>query len=166
MNTKLFFIFFDLSKITIIRDVAWFLSYPMQYILPLGIIAWVLWKSPRKIFALSLLFLSGFCTWLATLVLKQIFMIPRPFLYLGITPVVSETNFSFPSNHASFFAALAVVTLFLDKRVGIFVSACAVLIGFSRIVLGVHTPLDIFAGFCLGICISFFFIKIFTHKTI
>jgi membrane-associated phospholipid phosphatase len=138
----------------------------MQYILPLGIIAWVLWKSPRKIFALSLLFLSGFCTWLATLVLKDIFMIPRPFITLHLTPVVYETNFSFPSNHASFFAALAVATLFLNKRLGIFVSICAILIGLSRIVLGVHTPLDVFAGFCLGSLISFFFIKMFEYKHI
>lgn len=160
LNIKLFLFFFQLSHIAVIRDVAWFLSYPMQYILPLGLILWVIVKYKRKILPLTLLFFSGFFSWLTTLVLKQVFMVPRPFVELSLTPVVYESDFSFPSNHATFFAALAFTSFYLDRKVGIVMTVFAFLIGISRLILGVHTPVDILAGFCVGAAISFICIKI------
>ncbi|MDX8525509.1 phosphatase PAP2 family protein [Mesorhizobium sp. MSK_1335] len=82
---------------------------------------------------------------------------PRPDL---VSHLVSETSLSFPSGHAML-SAVTYLTLgslaarFLpDRRTKIFVLCLAVLIavlvGISRVYLGVHWPSDVLAGWCAG----------------
>jgi undecaprenyl-diphosphatase len=75
----------------------------------------------------------------------------RPYNVLeGIVPFAIERDFSFPSGHtaASFTAALVVGTAI--PALGALGLILAVLIGFSRIYIGVHYPLDVLAGGCCG----------------
>jgi undecaprenyl-diphosphatase len=164
MNNTIFLFFFHLSRYVVIRDVALFLSYPMKFIVPCGLVIWIMWNVQRKWYTFFLLFCSAFFTWLVTAALKISFMIPRPYVTLNLTPLFNESSYSFPSNHAAFFAALALASFSVNKTVGRIVAVCALLIGLSRMVIGVHTPLDVFAGFCVGIIISFICVKIFTYK--
>ncbi|RTM10011.1 MAG: phosphatase PAP2 family protein [Hyphomicrobiales bacterium] len=82
---------------------------------------------------------------------------PRPDL---VSHLVSETSLSFPSGHAML-SAVTYLTLgslaarFLpDRRTKIFVFGLAVLVtvlvGTSRVYLGVHWPSDVLAGWCAG----------------
>ncbi|TSE11824.1 phosphatase PAP2 family protein [Mesorhizobium intechi] len=82
---------------------------------------------------------------------------PRPEL---VSHLVSETSFSFPSGHAML-SAVTYLTLgslaarFLHGRATkIYVLSLAVLttvlVGVSRIYLGVHWPSDVLAGWCAG----------------
>lgn len=57
---------------------------------------------------------------------------------------------SFPSSHAANSAALATTTALFFPGVAIPAAALALLVGFSRIYLGVHYPLDVGAGWFLG----------------
>jgi undecaprenyl-diphosphatase len=62
---------------------------------------------------------------------------------------------SFPSGHASRTAALAVVTLARGLLIaGLLLALWSVLIGFSRVALGVHYLLDVGAGYLLGLAIG------------
>ncbi|TPI46043.1 phosphatase PAP2 family protein [Mesorhizobium sp. B3-1-3] len=82
---------------------------------------------------------------------------PRPDL---VSHLVTETSLSFPSGHAML-SAVTYLTLgslaarFLpDRRTKVFVLGLAVLttvlIGASRVYLGVHWPSDVLAGWCAG----------------
>jgi undecaprenyl-diphosphatase len=54
---------------------------------------------------------------------------------------------SFPSDHATAAFGVALATwAFLDRRWGGVLFAAAVLIGFARVYVGVHYPVDILGG--------------------
>jgi membrane-associated phospholipid phosphatase len=89
--------------------------------------------------------------------LKQLFERPRPYFK---HPLLVETSYSFPSGHAmesfvvygmlAYFAVLALRTW--ESRVAVVFGTAllVVLIGFSRMYLGVHYFSDILAGYAAG----------------
>jgi undecaprenyl-diphosphatase len=70
-----------------------------------------------------------------------------------ITP---SDQFSFPSGHtsAAFMVATLLAYFFPALTIGLY--AWALLVGFSRVVLGVHFPTDTLMGMALGIGCAFF----------
>lgn len=86
---------------------------------------------------------------LLNIVAKQVFARERPTLWQSISP---EDSFSFPSAHAMGSMTLAVVVILLawpSRWRWIAVAAMSVftvMVGLSRIYLGVHYPSDILAG--------------------
>jgi undecaprenyl-diphosphatase len=93
------------------------------------------------------------------LFLKDAFHRARP-----ATPhLVSAGGYSFPSGHSMgsvlFFGGLAYVLFFSTERstlerilAVVFCATAALLIGFSRIYLGVHYLSDVIAGYTAGLC--------------
>jgi len=89
--------------------------------------------------------------------LKGLFERPRPYFE---HPLLIETSYSFPSGHAmesfvvygmlAYFAVLALRSW--EARVGVVFGAAllVVLIGFSRMYLGVHYLSDVLAGYAAG----------------
>ena len=95
-------------------------------------------------------------TWISE-ALKEFFGRPRPDL---VAHVVETTSMSFPSGHAMLSAAIyltlgALLARAQEARVRRnYILGAAVLltllIGVSRLYLGVHWPTDVLAGWCLG----------------
>jgi undecaprenyl-diphosphatase len=85
---------------------------------------------------------------------KQFFQRDRPTLWQSISP---EDTFSFPSGHAmgSMTLALVVILLAWPTRwrwpVTLLAATFVVLVGYSRVYLGVHFPSDILAGWMAAI---------------
>ncbi len=90
-------------------------------------------------------------------VIKYLFYSPRPFLVLeNINRLMNhETDSAFPSGHASFYFALAMGVYFYNKKAGRIYLFLAGLLGFARIFVSVHWPLDIIAGAVLGITTAY-----------
>ncbi|MGW1029604.1 phosphatase PAP2 family protein [Streptomyces sp. NPDC002577] len=59
-------------------------------------------------------------------------------------------DWSFPSNHAVIAAAAAVALVLADRRLGLVAAPAAVLMGVSRVWIGVHYPHDVAVGLALG----------------
>jgi len=154
MNIILFTQIYNLSTNSFLGGIALFLHQFTYPILGLILIL-VLIFSRRKFFTFSFLFLSAVFSWFISETLKFLFHIPRPFVDLEITPLVYQSGFSFPSQHMAVFSALAISMFFINKKASIALLILAVMIGISRIIIGVHYPIDIIGGFCVGLITSF-----------
>ncbi len=111
-------------------------------------LAGLLWQG-RRIAALWLTFTMAGGT-LLNLGLKQLFAAPRPDLLPHLDVV---NSYSFPSGHAAgnmiLFGAMAML---INRCAAYMVSGMIILlIGVSRIWLGVHWPTDVLAGWVVGL---------------
>ena len=89
--------------------------------------------------------------------LKGLFARPRPFFE---HPLLVETSYSFPSGHAmesfvlygmlAYFAVLALESWRARTAVVFGAALLVLLIGFSRMYLGVHYFSDVVAGYAAG----------------
>ena len=107
---------------------------------------------PAGMLALCAMLLGLVCT---NLILKPLVMRPRPWLDVaGLIPLINEDDpNSFPSGHTcAAFAAGATWARYAKKRwlKGLCI-AQAVLMGFSRLYVGVHFPSDVLAGCAVGL---------------
>ena len=113
-----------------------------------------------------LISLNAMLVFLINYVLKSIFTRPRPFDLM----LIFENGYSFPSGHAmvslSFYGFIIYLInkLNLDKTIKIFFSILLVflilLIGLSRIYLGVHYPSDVLAGYIVSLAYLIIYVSI------
>lgn len=84
---------------------------------------------------------------------------PRPFLVLQeVHQLLRDSAYSFPSGHASFFFAAAIVLFAYDKRWGVSFFVLGVLVSAARVAAGVHYPSDIFGGLIVGVVAAWLFL--------
>lgn len=116
--------------------------------------AWLFWKKQRPEALFALLGLGGSVA--LALAMKLSFNRPRPELWPRI---VTEHGASFPSGHSTMAAALVTFLVLLLWQTRYRWTALvlgvlyALLVGYSRIVLGVHYPTDVLAGWLTGISV-------------
>jgi membrane-associated phospholipid phosphatase len=96
-------------------------------------------------------------------ILKQGFQSPRPFWVSSQVQGLSEgTSFGFPSGHAQNAASIwGLLALSLTKRwVKTFALVGILLIGLSRVFLGVHFLHDVLVGWLVGALLLYLFIRL------
>jgi undecaprenyl-diphosphatase len=162
MNYNIFLYFYTLAQDSIfLRHIAVFISGPVSYIIfPALVLLLFLYKAKSQYMNLfSLFFVTTFFAWFFARLLKEVFKIPRPFVtHPQIIPFTNPGGFSFPSEHASVYGALVVLLFFIDIRAGIIGSLVALFVLISRMVVGVHYPLDVLVGLLLGISIALYMV--------
>jgi len=111
-------------------------------------------KNIFQILALALV------AWLIAEIIKFFYFSPRPFLELsGVKLLFNHgLNESSPSGHTTLAFALATAIAFITNyKISFIFFTGALLVGLSRIVAGIHWPLDILTGAILGIITIIFF---------
>jgi undecaprenyl-diphosphatase len=140
-----------------------FITDPGPFVIPLsligvGLVVWGGWKGRLLVvMALLLLVVSN----AVSEQLKQLFQRPRPCLALETVRLLvgcSKTNFSFPSSHASNITAQALLFAFFYRPIAVPLFLVAAGVGYSRVYVGVHYPLDVVGGILVGLACAAFFI--------
>ena len=134
--------------------------------LSLGLILLLKNKKNSKIIVLNLILV-----FILNRILKLIIARPRP----EVLKLVLENGYSFPSGHAMVsFGFYGFLIYLLNKNVNskkikypliVFLSLLILLIGISRIYLGVHYATDVIGGFIIAFIYLVIFIKILNKKT-
>jgi undecaprenyl-diphosphatase len=85
-----------------------------------------------------------------------LWMHPRPFMIgLGHTFIEHAPDSSFPSDHATLFASVALTFLLAGlRRCGWLVALAGVMIAWARVRVGVHFPLDMAGAVCVS-CVAY-----------
>ncbi len=138
--------------------IAFFATYLAFVLVAVAAIALyrVAWPRDKKIKALIVAAISTVVARYGVVeAIRAVYPNPRPFAALSeIRPLFTDTSFSFPSGHASFFFALAAVIYCYDKKLGLWFALAALLMGIGRITAGVHYPADILAGAIVGYVVA------------
>ncbi len=164
LNRTIFSWIFKLNGLHPLLDALFvFLAKYLPYLLVLIFLYLVLrepkrWK--RMLFFIEAATAVILARGILTELIRFFYPVNRPFQLLNFEPLLTDNAPAFPSGHAAFFFALAAVILFWDRRWGIWFGLAAIVIGISRIVAGVHWPLDVLGGAGVGI-LSGLFIHLF-----
>jgi len=137
-----------------------FFTYFGDALLWLPMLAWVIWKKKKQYLALQL------STFIIGTILVQVckYLVvpdePRPTTYITdgsyihlVKDVTVHAISSFPSGHtATAFSFFLLISLMTHKKWWLPVGFCmAALVGYSRIYLAQHFPIDVAAGIIVGI---------------
>lgn len=126
-----------------------FLADYLQYFVIVAVL-WIFWKQWRVYLEIILAIILSRLAIGETI--RVLFGRLRPFMTNHIYRLLyNETSVSFPSGHALAFFALAMVAYLYNKKAGLWFFAAVFLIVLGRIFCGVHYPLDVLAGFLIGI---------------
>ncbi len=141
------------------------LDYFFPYITHLGTAGsfWILltavlmcFKKTRRAAVCSAIALLGSLI-LNNMILKPLVGRVRPYEVIEGLKLIGKraTDPSFPSGHtAASIASAVALCRFLKKRYSIPLLALALLIGFSRLYIGIHYPTDVLAGLLDGIALG------------
>jgi undecaprenyl-diphosphatase len=140
-----------------VRDFTALGSTGVLTIITLGVVGWLVFSGKRR--TAGLVLVAVLCGVVFSSLLKSGFARPRPDLVPH--PVAVFTS-SFPSGHAMMSAVVYLTLGFLVARtqnsiaIKVYLLSLALfltlLVGLSRIYLGVHWPSDVLAGWAAGAC--------------
>jgi undecaprenyl-diphosphatase len=128
------------------------------FVLPLALIA-VWFGATRKQAASRRAIVVGCLVALTAggvgLVLEHMLTRPRPFVELGIQPLIPHApDSSFPSEHTLVGVALVGALAVRVPRIGGWLLACALVVGFARVAAGLHHPTDVLGSAALALALD------------
>jgi len=101
-------------------------------------------------------------------IIKEIVRFPRPIGYEGIKSIRVETagGYAFPSGHTQQTTALFTTLMleFKKRWINIIGIVIVILVGFSRMYLGVHWPTDVLGGLIIGVIWTLISFKVFDRS--
>ncbi len=155
MNESIFHAFNSLAgQNYAIDQLIIFLSSWFGYLLIAGLFIFLIFHKDKKegLRDLFVVLVSAITAYALVKIAKEFLPSPRPFEVLTHANILYEHGGgdSFPSGHATFYSALAAALYFYHKKIAIWYAIGALLIGLSRIAVGIHWPVDILAGYILG----------------
>ncbi|MBI4692045.1 MAG: phosphatase PAP2 family protein [Candidatus Terrybacteria bacterium] len=177
MNQALFYYLNNFSgRLEWFDDIIVFFAKDFGYLLVLLFIGLLVFGKRTAVSKKKIFLFAGASVFLSRMIITEIirafYYCPRPFASDSVNQLlIHDYTGSFPSGHAAFFFALAMAVYLFSKGspwkiqglpLVFFIGAA--LIGISRVVAGIHWPLDILGGAVVGIFSSWIIYYFFKSK--
>lgn len=144
---------------------SWLFVFGGEWLAYFLIVAFIIYifslkRFTRRFYYLAVALLSVILSrGIITEIMRLIIISPRPFVALGVSPLIdSVITYSMPSGHMTSLVPLGLTVYEINRPFGRWFIGLTVIMGISRILLGVHWPSDIIVGFLIGI-LSFYLVK-------
>lgn len=156
MNNQILFLFNGWAgKNQFLDDVMIFCaSYLVYFVFAIIAACTIYWLYKREWKSLLYFYITLVVTYILLQLVALFNFDHRPFMDHHLTQLVAHASGkSFPSDHTTVTAGIAFGLLFFTKfkKLGIVFLLVAFLIGFARIFVGIHYPLDIAGGLITGL---------------
>jgi undecaprenyl-diphosphatase len=113
---------------------------------------WIRQTRRRKVELAVATVIAGLVALVVSRVAAKFYYDPRPFVASHVKPLIAHAaDNGFPSDHALLAATLSAVTYACSKKWGLVAFGLAILVGLGRVLVHVHSPIDIIGGFAIGI---------------
>lgn len=163
LNQKVFYALNSLAgQSPVLDSVIVFAARALPWILIAIVVVYFVFLHRHLVRLAMVAFTTLFSILASDLLKNAIFRHPRPFAALpDVIQLIQISPYdSFPSGHATAFAALATGMFIYDKRLGSFFILGALVVGAARVAAGIHYPIDILTGYLIGFAITFFSYKL------
>lgn len=131
--------------------------------------AWLQLNAKHKKQFIIVVVVGGIVTYALAKLGGALFYDTRPFVAGHFTPYFSHAaDNGFPSDHTLLASLLAFATLAYKRSYGVILFVIALLIGFSRVVAGVHHVIDIIGAIvcaALGTAAAYYLLKLIDSRT-
>lgn len=135
-----------------------FAKYLYLLIVLIGIIFVLQNYLKKKKNALALALLSFPTVLIIAKISSYFFYDTRPFVVHHFIPLVEHAaDNGFPSDHALLSFAIASMVFIFNKRLGLILFALGLLVGISRVYVGIHNLIDILGSLIISIVVSIIF---------
>lgn len=160
LDTQLFYLLNNLAGQSPLFDgiIVFLASYLAYILIVLFLVLLLFSNSPRqeKLQILLVTLISTIITRFGiTELIRFFYHRPRPFSVLPVHQLLTDSAWSFPSGHATFFFAMATAVYLYNQKWGVFFFIATILITISRVIAGVHYPSDIVGGAIIGIAVAY-----------
>ena len=161
LDTQLFYLLNSLVGKSPFFDglIVFFASY-LAYLVVVALLVLVFFSHYSKLEKWTILIVAGTASIIArfgaTELIRVFYQRPRPFIALpDAHQLFTDSAWSFPSGHATFFFALSTAVYLYNKKWGIWFFGATILITVSRVIAGVHYPSDILGGALIGVVVAY-----------
>lgn len=91
-------------------------------------------------------------------IIGSIYYVNRPFVHNRVNLLISHTaDASFPSDHATGTMSIALGLGKYNRIIGIFMTILSLIVGFSRVYVGNHYPLDVIGAYIIVFITSYLY---------
>lgn len=100
---------------------------------------------------------AGIVALIISRIAAKLYYDPRPFVSQHIKPLITHSaDNGFPSDHALLGGTLGGVLFAYARRWGVAALVLAILVATGRVLVHVHSPIDVIAGITIGLVAAWF----------
>lgn len=152
LNTELFFQIYNLSqKNPVLDSLMIFGANELIFITFFLSVLLIILGGAKEKRAFLLMIIGLILAEILIMIIHIFFFEPRPFAALNLIPLIKHVpDAAFPSGHTTMMATVAFAYLFCKSKFFVLFLVAMLWVGFARIYVGVHYPLDILGGILVG----------------